>query len=250
MKIKILIPPIFLAAMLAVPGSVISREAAQIASSAQTGRLYGAPQPTISSLECKAQKKQSAQSEAQLMFYSSKWNNTSRERKYRQAMERMLAKEALRVKQAMNDIKSRHDELAFIYPAVKNYQELQLKNLYQVEREGRFVNFKKKIAFHYQSDNSLDCVVLVTFTRDVYSPAHWTRKIIRIRYPDVRQFEVRTEESNYLDISSIKRSSPEVQLEALQRLFGNLRQAIYIMDNLIAYHYQRRNQIDRWQINL
>ncbi|MBX7058388.1 MAG: hypothetical protein K1X75_10020 [Leptospirales bacterium] len=184
------------------------------------------------------------------MFYSTSWGNNPQEGQYRNEMERLLTSEINNVKRAIEDVARKHVELIRLYPQFEAYQEIVLEDNPGSWRDGTFVNSKKLIIFHYTQDKKLDCVVLDSLTRSVYNPNLWTRKLMRLYYPNVQSVELETLRHNYREPGTLDRTSPEIQLKALRFIFLNLRTALYSMDMMIAAYYDRRNQFNEWQIGL
>jgi hypothetical protein len=96
----------------------------------------------------------------------------------------------------------------------------------------------------------MKCVVLDSFTRAVYNPQSWTRKIIRLYYPNVQTMELETKRHNYRMHGTLENASPEIQLRALRMTYLNLRTALYSMDMMIAAYYDLRNKKNEWQVNM
>ncbi len=188
--------------------------------------------------------------EGELIFYSTSWGNNPQEGQYRQEMERLLRLEINNVKSALEDVAAKHKELIRLYPEFEDYQEIVLEDVPGTWRDGIYVNSKKMIIFHYDDNKELDCVVLDSVTRSIYGPNQWTRKLIRLYYPNIQTMELQTLRHNYSLEETLEKTSPEIQLRALRLIFLNLRTALYSMDMMIAAFYDLRNKKNDWQINL
>ena len=184
--------------------------------------------------------------------------NNPREGQYRAEMERLLAIEINNVRMAVKDVEKKHGDLIMLYPQLKNYQEIILEDVPGAYRDGMYVNSKKVIIMHYgkrkdfksgKETRGIYCVVLDSFTRNIYNPDHWTRKVVRLYYPMVQTLELETTRHNYVLLGSLELASPEIQLKALRLVFGNLRKALYSMDMQIAAYYDLREKKNDWQIN-
>lgn len=184
------------------------------------------------------------------MFYSTSWGNNPQEGQYRDEMERLLTIEIGNVRRAVEDVVRKHEELIRLYPQFAQYQEIVLEDNPGSWRDGTYVNSKKMIIFHYSAEKKIDCVVLDSFTRSVYNPNLWTRKLMRLYHPNVQSIEVETLRHNYQERGTLDRTSPEIQLKALRLVFLNLRAALYSMDMMIAAFYDRRNKFNDWQVDL
>ncbi len=176
--------------------------------------------------------------------------NNPREGQYRAEMERLLGIEIGNVQRAVRDVEHKHKELIILYPQLKQYQEIILEDVPGAFRDGEYVNSKKLIVMHYNEQGVIDCVVLDSMTRSVYNPTQWTRKVIRLYYPNIQTLELETHRHNYQLRGSLETTSPEIQLKALRLVFNNLRAALYSMDMLIAAYYDLREKKSDWQINL
>ncbi len=175
--------------------------------------------------------------------------NNPREGQYRAEMERLLGIEIANVKRAVLDAQVKHKELIVLYPQLKNYQEIILEDVPGAWRDGVFVSSKKLIIMHYDDNGDIGCVVLESFTRSIYNPGQWTKKMIRLYYPHIQFVELETLRHNYRLYRSLEFTSPEIQLKGLRLVFGNLRAALYSMDMLIAAYYDLREKKNDWQIN-
>lgn len=176
--------------------------------------------------------------------------NNPREGQYRAEMERLLGIEISNVQKAVRDVERKHKELIVLYPQLKSYQEIALEDVPGAFRDGEYVNSKKLIVMHYNEQGVIDCVVLDSMTRSIYNPTQWTRKVIRLYYPNIQTLELETHRHNYKLRGSLESTSPEIQLKALRLVFSNLRAALYSMDMLIAAYYDLREKKSDWQINL
>ena len=176
--------------------------------------------------------------------------NNPREGQYRAEMERLLGIEISNVQKAVVDVERKHKELIVLYPQLKAYQEISLEDVPGAFRDGEYVNSKKLIVMHYNDQGVIDCVVLDSMTRSIYNPTQWTRKVIRLYYPNIQTLELETSRHNYKLRGSLETTSPEIQLKALRLVFSNLRAALYSMDMLIAAYYDLREKKSDWQINL
>jgi hypothetical protein len=224
------------------------------------GGAGGAPTPPASSVRrravsdplrgCPNRSQQPQVPENELIFYSTSWGNNPQEGQYRREMERLLRLEIGNVKRAVDDVEKKHQELVRLYPEFESYQEIILEDNPGSWRDGIYVNSKKLIVFHYSADKKLECVVLDSVTRSVYNPNLWTRKIMRLYYPNVQTIELHTMRHNFEEGGTLEKTSPEIQLRAMRLVFNNLRTALYSMDMLIAAYYDRRNKRNDWQINL
>ncbi|MCB1326960.1 MAG: hypothetical protein H7A21_20375 [Spirochaetales bacterium] len=185
----------------------------------------------------------------------SNWGNNPQEGQYRREMRRILAIEVENVQRALQDVQRKHAELIAIYPEFSSYQEIVLEDVPGTWRDGEYVNSKRIIAFHYEDggaegERRLRCVVLDSMTRNVYGQNQFTRKIMRVYTQNVQAIELETFKVNYQQEGRLNYASAEIQLNALRMVFRNLRAALYSMDILIAGYYDRRNQVNYWQIDL
>lgn len=176
--------------------------------------------------------------------------NNPREGQYRAEMERLLGLEISNVQKAVRDVERKHKDLVQLYPQLRSYQEIVMEDVPGAFRDGEYVSSKKMIIMHYNEQGVIDCVILESFTRNVYNPQQWTRKLIRLYYPNIQTMELETHRHHYQLDGSLELTSPEVQLRALRLVFSNLRQALYSMDMLIAAYYDLREKKNEWQINL
>jgi hypothetical protein len=199
---------------------------------------------------CKNREKQPDVPEGELIFYSTSWGNNPQEGQYRQEMERLLRIEISNVGRSLQDVHDKHKELIRLYPEFASYQEIILEDVPGTWRDGVYVNSKRLIIFHYDEEKDLDCVVLDSMTRNIYGANEWTRKLIRLYYPNIQTMELQTLRHNYVLEGTLEQTSPEVQLRALRLVFLNLRTALYSMDMMIAAYYDLRNKKNEWQINL
>ncbi len=185
------------------------------------------------------------------VFYKTTWGNNPQEGQYRKEMERLLKIEISNVRRAIHDIETKHEDLIHLYPSLAKNQVITLEDIPGVWRNNEFVNSKKLIIFHYNDDKKLDCIVLDSMTRNIYNDNQWTRKLLRLYYPNVQSMEMETLRHNYNPpASTLDRTSPEVQLTALRFVFLQLRTALYTMDMMIAAYYDKRNKLNYWQIDL
>lgn len=199
---------------------------------------------------CQNRNEQPDVPQGELIFYSTSWGNNPQEGQYRQEMERLLRIEMENVRKALADVASKHKELIRLYPEFENYQEIILEDVPGTWRDGIYVNSKKMIVFHYSEQKELDCVVLDSMTRSIYASNTWTRKLVRLYFPNIQTMELETLRHNYVEKGTLEKTSPEIQLRALRLIFLNLRTALYSMDMLIAAYYDLRNKKNEWQINL
>lgn len=199
---------------------------------------------------CANRDKQPIIPEGELLLDSNSWGNNPQEGQYRQEMERLLRIEISNVRRSLKDVSDKHKDLIELYPEFSNYQEIVLEDVPGTWRDGVYVNSKRLIVFHYSPEGELDCVVLDSMTRSIYGANDWTRKIIRLYYPNIQTMELHTLRHNYVLGGTLDKTSPEVQLRALRLVFLNLRTALYSMDMMIAAFYDLRNKKNEWQINL
>lgn len=204
--------------------------------------------------ECKNREKQPFIPEGELLLDSDSWGNNPQEGQYRQEMERLLRIEIANVRRSLKDVSEKHKDLTRLYPEFSQYQEIVLEDVPGTWRDGVYVNSKRLIIFHYKGDDpdkrELECVVLDSMTRSIYGANEWTRKIIRLYFPNIQTMELHTLRHNYVLGGTLDKTSPEVQLRALRLVFLNLRTALYSMDMMIAAFYDLRNKKNEWQINL
>lgn len=178
------------------------------------------------------------------------WGNNPQERQYRQEIERLLKIEINNVKGAVEDVVRKHKDLVKLYPDLANYQEIILEDVPGAWRDNEYVNSKKVLSMHYDAQHQLTCLVLDSMTRNVYYPSLWTRKLMRLYYPNIQTMELETRKQNFKLNETIENTSPEIQLKALRLVFLNLRTALYSMDMMIAAYYDMRNKKNEWQINM
>jgi len=186
--------------------------------------------------------------------------NNPQEKQYREEMERLLTVEIENVKKAVADVESKHKRLIQLYPKLQYYNEIVLEDVPGAWREGEYVNSKKVLSLTYTISQDgvphLNCLVMDSMTRNVYNPDQWTRKIMRLYYPNVQMVELETHRHNFQlpklgqPAITLEATSPEIQLRALRFIYLNLRTALYSMDMLIASYYDKRNRKNEWQINL
>jgi hypothetical protein len=186
--------------------------------------------------------------------------NNPQEKQYREEIERLLTIEIENVKKAVQDVEQKHKRLIQLYPRLTNYNEIILEDVPGAWREGTFVNSKKVLSLTYAvgSDGApkLTCLVMDSMTRNVYYPDQWTRKLMRLYYPNVQMVELETHRHNFQlpkpgqPSITLEGTSPEIQLRALRLIYLNLRTALYSMDMVIASYYDKRNRKNEWQINL
>lgn len=200
--------------------------------------------------ECNNRDKQPYIPEGELLLDSNSWGNNPQEGQYRQEMERLLRIEISNVQRSLKDVSEKHQDLIQLYPEFEKYQEIVLEDVPGTWRDGVYVNSKRLIIFHYDQEKKLDCVVLDSMTRSIYGANEWTRKIIRLYFPNIQTMELHTLRHNYTLGGTLDKTSPEVQLRALRLVFLNLRTALYSMDMMIAAFYDLRNKKNEWQINL
>ncbi|MCB1172220.1 MAG: hypothetical protein KDK39_01585 [Leptospiraceae bacterium] len=184
------------------------------------------------------------------VFYKTTWGNNPQEGQYRQEMERLLRIEISNVKRAVADIEKKHEALINLYPSLSSKQVIVLEDVPGVWRNNLYVNSKKLIVFHYDTEKKLECVVLDSFVRNIHNDNDYTRKLLRLYYPNVQTMEMETIRHNYEEGGTLDHTSPEVQLRALRFVFLQLRTALYRMDMMIAAFYDRRNKLNYWQIDL
>ena len=108
---------------------------------------------------------------------------------------------------------------------------------------------KKVLAINYDANGSIDCVVLDSYTRNLDNENLWTRKILRLFYPDVQFMELETHRFNYKLTTFLERTSPWVQLKAIRAAFRELRTTLYTMDRYMADRQDRQKKIIGWQID-
>lgn len=186
--------------------------------------------------------------------------NNPQEKQYREEIERLLTIEIANVKKAVTDVEQKHKRLIQLYPRLKNYNEIVLEDVPGAWREGMYVNSKKVLSLTYAVGGDgvpkLTCLVMDSMTRNVYYPDQWTRKLMRLYYPNVQMVELETHRHNFrlpkpgAPSITLEGTSPEIQLRALRLIYLNLRTALYSMDMLIAAYYDKRNRKNEWQINL
>ncbi|GIX42865.1 MAG: hypothetical protein KatS3mg129_2598 [Leptospiraceae bacterium] len=206
--------------------------------------------PTDSLRECKEPEKYRKTTPDKLILPDIAWGNNPQEVEYREEIIRLLKIEIANVEQAIKDLVNKHKELIKLYPELKEYQEIILEDNPGSWRDGIFVNSKKVLALHYNSNGEIDCIVLDSMIRGVDQYEWWTRKIMRIYYPSIQTIQLETLRQNFRMLESLENSSPEIQLKALRKVFINLRTALYSMDMMIAAYYDRRNKKHDWQIGL
>lgn len=206
--------------------------------------------PMDSLRECKDVEKYKKSSKDNLILPDIAWGNNPQEAEYRSEILRLLNIELNNVDLAIKDLVIKHKELIKLYPELEKYQEIVLEDNPGSWRDGIFVNSKKVLALHYESNGEIDCIVLDYMIRGVEHYEWWTRKIMRIYYPSIQTIQLETLRQNFKLEESLELSSPEIQLKALRNVFINLRTALYSMDMLIAAYYDRRNKKHDWQINL
>jgi len=209
--------------------------------------------PTDSQRMCanlQKQQEKNKQKTGDLILPETSWGNNPQEKQYRQEVERLLKLEIENVQGAVSDLTTKHAQLIKLYPRLENYQEIILEDVPGAWRDGEYVSFKKVISMHFNDKHDLECVILDSMTRNIYVPDLWTRKIIRLYYPNVQTMELETKRQNYDLLETLENTSPEIQLKAMRLLFLNLRTALYSMDMMIAAYYDLRNKKNSWQINL
>lgn len=187
------------------------------------------------------------------IFYKTTWGNNPQEGQYRQEMERLLRSEISNVKTAIIDIEKKHEALVQLksYEKLAKEQTIVLENVPGVWRNNEYVSVKKLIIFHYKADKkSLDCIILESMEKNIRNDNQWTRKILRLYYPNVQSMEMETSRHHYASTNTLDHTSPEVQLKALRFVFLKLRSALYTMDMMIAAYYDKRNTLNYWQIDL
>lgn len=176
--------------------------------------------------------------------------NNPQEGQYRREMERLLKVEISNVRNAVEDVQRKHTELVKLFPQLEGYQEIVLEDTPGAWRDGVYVNSQRLLAIHYQENSRIKCVVLDSITRDIYNEGQWTRKVIRLYYPNIHTLEMESVRHNYQLTRTLETAAPEIQLKALRLVYNNLRTALYSMDMKIAAYYDLRNKKNEWQINL
>ncbi len=208
--------------------------------------------PTDPMRECINQGPQQAKAQefkpGELTSYSI--GNNPQEGQYRREMERLLKIEISNVRNAIEDVQKKHTELSKLFPQLEGYQEIVLEDTPGAWRDGVYVNSRRVLAIHYGAESKLSCVVLDSITRAVYNEGQWTRKLIRLYYPNIHTLEMESIRHNYTLTHTLETAAPEIQLRALRLIYNNLRTALYSMDMQIAAYYDLRNKKNEWQINL
>lgn len=186
-----------------------------------------------------------------LIFHSSTLGNNPQEGIYQEEMERLLRIEIRNVADAVADATTKHRELARLFPSYSRYYEIALEDDPGTWNGNDFVNYKKVIAFHFDVDGKMSCIVLDAERRSIYMETAWTRKLMRLYLPEnIQSIELHTFRHNYQTRNRLDEAAAEVQLEALRMVYLDLRSALYRMDMQIAAFYDRRNQLNSWQVDL
>lgn len=168
---------------------------------------------------------------------------------YVKEMERLLQLELGNVKKTIEEVMEKHKKYVLLFPEEKRYQEITLEDVQQTFKDGEFVGIKKVLAINYDANGSIDCVVLDSYTRNLDNSNLWTRKILRLFYPDVQFMELETHRFNYKLTTFLERTSPWVQLKAIRAAFRELRTTLYTMDRYMADRQERQKKIIGWQID-
>jgi hypothetical protein len=176
--------------------------------------------------------------------------NNPQEGQYRREMECLLKIEIANVRNSVEDVQKKHTELVKLFPQLEGYQEIVLEDNPGAWRDGVYVNSRRVLAIHYEGQSKIKCVVLDSFTRGIYQSENWTRKVIRLYYPNIHTLEMESVRHNYQLNRTLETAAPEIQLKALRLVYNNLRTALYSMDMQIAAYYDLRNKKNEWQINL
>lgn len=240
----------FIATMLAFAGLIGTLIIGPLQAKEEPKIEYRKPKDKLRACLNRADQPKETSDPTKPIFYKTTWGNNPQEGQYRAEMERLLQIELANVMRSVVDVEKKHEQLIELYPQLTGYQEIIIEDVPGVWRNNDFVNSKKLIVFHYNDNKKLECVVLDSITRSIYHDNTWTRKLLRLYYPNIQSMEMETLRHNFKNTDTLDKTSPEVQLKALRLIFLQLRTALYSMDMMIAAYYDRRNKRNYWQINL
>lgn len=172
----------------------------------------------------------------------------------KQRLEKMILQQEKKMKKVLHDIANNHRSLVKAYPQFKQYYEVEVEDMPENKEEGlsgtRYENLKITIAFHYRSPGELDCVVIDAYQSRIYEADHYTHKLFRFPYSDIRKVSLEYKGYNYERKVLLSSYALDDQLLVLRTIFFNLLKALHKVDMIVASYKYYQTKLNRWQGNI
>lgn len=168
---------------------------------------------------------------------------------YRKFLETRIQNYQTTIQGIVTDIKQKHGTITAFMPSVKNYQEIVMADNPGVWRDGHYINEKKVIALTFNDQGEITCIVMDSLERRIYDTGFFTRKVVRVYYPELKVIQLDTYIRNHQLQTILDTEHPELMVRAYKELRSLLKSVNYNMDKLIAAHEYQRERFTDWQMN-
>lgn len=168
---------------------------------------------------------------------------------YWEALDKLIIKEKENLKEASERLSYKHQNLIHYFPKFKRYQELVVENVAGSYKNGEYVSIRKFVSFSFTSNHDLDCIVIESMIRQVDRPEIFTRRLVRIFYPDLDNIQIETLRHNFHRSLNLASSSPEVHLESLRKIQDVIDSSVFMIDMMVSQEIQNQNELIEWQTN-
>lgn len=168
---------------------------------------------------------------------------------YRKFLENRIQNYQTTILGIVDDIKKKHTTISGFMPSVKNYQEVVMADNPGVWRDGHYVNEKKVIALTFNEQGDVTCIVMDSLERRLYNSGYFTRKVIRVYYPELKAIQLDTYVQNHYLPTVLDTEHPELIVRAYKEIRTLLKSVNYNMDKLIASHEYQKERFTDWQMN-
>lgn len=169
---------------------------------------------------------------------------------YHEALEKLLKDDVENLKLLTQELAEKRKLLAKLTHLKGNYHEIQIENLAGYWYQGRFQSLSKILSFTFTDAGDIDCIVLDRNDREIDYPENWTRKVVRIRYPDLNTIEIETHKENYDSLVYLGGMDVEIRRKAISLLYMALKNAGYTMDIQIAAARSRADNNAEWKVDI
>ncbi len=162
-------------------------------------------------------------------------------------MKSTLTGEIDKIGNILKDIERVHKRYAKIYTRVKNYQEIEIKNITRKgNRKSILKNIKSIVSLNYESTGELNCVVFDSYESSIHRENLWTRRIVRFRFSNIENVEIITKRYDFNKTSGMNAFSTQAKLSVFRSIFTNLQKTLYKMELILASREYHQDKFNEW----
>ncbi len=142
----------------------------------------------------------------------------------------------------------KHKELVKYRPQIKTFYTQSLNRSINTPDRGQLVIALENLVMRFNNSGELDCMILDNFYTPVDYPENFSRRLVRVYYPDIHTMDFVTSVKSRRYRSELGSLPLDLQVESLQMLEKKIRGASLAVDLQLSLEMEKSRNIVEWQL--